>query len=236
MTMPKCDELLYDSKKADLSKYLYNTYGELCFSGLQDKVAEIKEYLSDEDIKLTDKQLEALIATKKWEDRRQLMTIATELLHIVGTDEYTDYNIFFAKLQAAAKQVATRLGKKISDAQLKAIARAMSETDPAAEPVIKKTDKKSGIITYEPDTDLRDTEKIAVSEDIQSYFDREVKPYVHDAWIDWDSIQIGCEISFNKYFYKPVALRSLAENEADIIALDKDSKDFIKELLSTANK
>lgn len=172
-------------------------------------MAEIKEYLNDEDIKLTDKQLEALIATKKWEERRQLMTIATELLHIVGTDEYTDYNSFFAKLQTAAKQVATRLGKKKSDSQLKTIARAMSETAPAAEPVIKKIDKKSGSVTFEPDTDLRYTEKIAASEDIQAYFDREVKPYVPDAWIDWDSIRIGCEISFNKYFYKPVALRTL---------------------------
>lgn len=231
MTMPKCDELLYDSKKSDLSKYLYNTYGELCFQGLQDKVAEIKEYLSDEEIKLTDKQLEALIATKKWEDRRQLMTIAVELLHIVGTDEYSDYNIFFAKLQVVAKHVAAKLGKKITDAQIKAIARAMSETDPTAEPVIKKK-AKNGTIEYEPDTDLRDTEKIAVTEDIQAYFDREVKPYVDDAWIDWDSIEIGCEISFNKYFYKPVELRSLEENEADIIALDQESQGFIRDLLA----
>ena len=232
MTMPKCDELLFDNKKPELSKYLYSTYGELCFTGLQDKVADIKEYLQDEEIKLTDKQLESLIATKKWEERRQLLTIATELLHIVGTDEYTDYNIFFAKLQEAAKHVAVKLGKKISDAQIKNIARAMSETDPNAEPVIKKKDKKTGVITYEPDTDLRDTEKIAVNEDIQAYFDREVKPYVDDAWIDWDSIEIGCEISFNKYFYKPVALRTLQENEADIIALDKESDGFIKELLA----
>ena len=232
MTMPKCDELLFDNKKPELSKYLYSTYGELCFTGLQDKVADIKEYLQDEEIKLTDKQLESLIATKKWEERRQLMTIATELLHIVGTDEYTDYNIFFAKLQEAAKHVAVKLGKKISDAQIKNIARAMSETDPNAEPVIKKKDKKTGVVTYEPDTDLRDTEKIAVNENIQAYFDREVKPYVDDAWIDWDSIEIGCEISFNKYFYVPVALRTLKENEADIIALDKESDGFIKELLA----
>ena len=199
---------------------------------MQDKVADIKEYLQDEEIKLTDKQLESLIATKKWEERRQLMTIAAELLHIVGTDEYSDYNIFFAKLQEAAKHVAVKLGKKITDAQIKNIARAMSETDPNAEPVIKKKDKKTGVITYEPDTDLRDTEKIAVNEDIQAYFDREVKPYVDDAWIDWDSIEIGCEISFNKYFYVPVALRTLKENEADIIALDKESDGFIKELLA----
>jgi len=63
-----------------------------------------------------------------------------------------------------------------------------------------------------------------------------VKPYVPDAWIDWENIAIGCEISFNKYFYKPVALRTLQENEADIIALDKESDGFIKELLSTAGK
>ena len=50
--------------------------------------------------------------------------------------------------------------------------------------------------------------------------------------IDWDSIEIGCEISFNKYFYKPVELRSLEENEADIIALDQESQGFIRDLLA----
>ncbi|WP_254655763.1 hypothetical protein [Segatella oris] len=84
---------------------------------------------------------------------------------------------------------------------------------------------------YEADSNLRDTEKIPVTEDIYKYFQREVRPYVGDAWIELPLTKIGCEISFNKYFYKPTPLRSLEENEKDIIALDEQSQGFIHSLL-----
>lgn len=48
--------------------------------------------------------------------------------------------------------------------------------------------------------------------------------------INLPQTKIGCEISFNKYFYKPAPLRSLEENERDIIALDEQSQGFIKSL------
>ena len=91
-------------------------------------------------------------------------------------------------------------------------------------------DKK--FIIYEPDSNLRDGEKIPVVEDIYEYFLREVRPYVEDAWIDLPSTKIGCEISFNKYFYKPAALRTLEENQSDIVALNEQSKGFIQSLLN----
>ena len=62
------------------------------------------------------------------------------------------------------------------------------------------------------------------------YFQREVRPYVDDAWINLPPTKIGCEISFNKYFYKPAPLRSLEENERDIRELDKQSQGFIQSL------
>ena len=91
---------------------------------------------------------------------------------------------------------------------------------------------KSGytFLEYETDSDLRDSEKIPVKEDIHEYFLREVRPYVADAWISLPATKIGCEISFNKYFYKPAPLRTLEENEADIRALDEQSQGFIKSL------
>ena len=91
---------------------------------------------------------------------------------------------------------------------------------------------KNTYIEYETDSDLRDSEKIPVKEDIYEYFQREVRPYVDDAWINLPPTKIGCEISFNKYFYKPAPLRSLAENEADILALDEQSQGFIKSLFN----
>lgn len=250
----KVDELLFDNKDLEFTKYLYQTYGEEVFTGLTDKVAEIKDYLQENEIKKTDKQLEGLISAKKWKERKELLEAAQKIMHIVGTDVYMDYNIFADKVSVAVKSEKL----KLSAGQIKAICRAMSVSDPEAEPVIKKelklgakefeeltdtygiredrlTDygiiaKGKKYVQYEPDTDLRDSEKIPMSEDIYEYFQREVRPYVADAWIDLPSTEIGCEISFNKYFYKPVPLRSLEENERDILELDKQSQGFIQSL------
>ncbi|MCU1807610.1 type I restriction-modification system subunit M [Cytobacillus firmus] len=52
------------------------------------------------------------------------------------------------------------------------------------------------------DTDKRDTEDIPLKEDIQLYFEREIKPYNSDAWIDQTKTKIGYEIPFTRMFYK----------------------------------
>lgn len=254
----KIDELLYDKGELELSKWLYQTYGERVFTGLESEVQSIKEYLNDEDIKMTDKKLSKLISTREWQARRDLKDAALQLMHEVGTDVFMDYNLFTEQINKAAKSVKPSVGA----AQLKTIARAMSETDPEANPVIKKQHKANskeietlqttyGIsddrlkdygfspdgksyVEYESDSDLRDSEKIPVKEDIYEYFLREVRPYVEDAWINLTAkkpnTMIGCEISFNKYFYMPTPLRTLEENERDILELDKQSQGFIQSL------
>lgn len=253
----KIDELLYDKTCIEQSKWLYQTYGERLFQGVDDEIPSIKEYFNDNEIKMTDKKLAKFVSAKEWSARRDLMTIAKQLMKAIGTDVYMDYNEFADKIASAAKE----LNLKASAAILKTIARSMSETDPNAKPVIKKEHKsngkdietltnvygidkalladygyyvsgKSGFVEYEPDSDLRDTEKIPVKEDIYSYFQREVRPYVADAWINLPSTKIGCEISFNKYFYKPIPLRSLEENERDILELDQQSQGFIQSLFN----
>ena len=50
---------------------------------------------------------------------------------------------------------------------------------------------------------------------IEAFIQREVLPYVPDAWVDAGSTKIGYEISFTRYFYKPQPLRSLEEIRAD---------------------
>ncbi|MCR5191039.1 MAG: type I restriction-modification system subunit M [Bacteroidales bacterium] len=255
----KIDEMLYDKGELELSKWLYQTYGEKVFEGLNAELPSIKEYLNDNEIKMTDKKLAKLVSAKDWKDRRDLMNTAKQLMHAIGTKVYMDFNTFSEKVAATAK--ALELDAKTTT--LNAIARAMSMTDPEAQPVIKKKHKVGskdveslmdtyGIdekrladygffpgekgsyvcqyVEYEPDSDLRDTEKIPVKEDIYDYFQREVRPYVADAWINLPPIKIGCEISFNKYFYKPAPLRTLEENEHDILELDRQSQGFIQSL------
>ena len=251
----RIDEMLFDKAEKELSQWLYQTYGEKVFSDVDEHLLEIKEYLKENEIKLTDKKLNALTSAKNWKDRKALMEDAKRLMHVIGTDVFMDFNLFMEKINAVAKEL--KLASKA--AALNTIARAMSETDPNAKPVIKKTHKanskdiaqllnvfevqeerladygyfvsaKGAYLEYEADSELRDTEKIPVKEDIYDYFQREVRPYVSDAWINLPSTKIGCEISFNKYFYKPAPLRSLEENERDILALDAQSQGFIQSL------
>ncbi|MCQ2305658.1 MAG: type I restriction-modification system subunit M [Bacteroidales bacterium] len=250
----KIDEMLYDSTDLEMSKWLYQTYGERVFTGLDDEIPNIKEYLNENEIKMTDKKLAKLVSASAWKDRRTIQDAAKALMKAIGTEVFMDYNIFAEKVTSTAKA----LKLDVKGAALNGIARAMSVTDPEAAPVIKKqhttrskdvelletvfgispelladygyTKEGYGYIEYEADSELRDTEKIPVKENIYEYFQREVRPYVADAWINLPPTKIGCEISFNKYFYKPAPLRSLEENEADILKLDAESQGFIKSL------
>ena len=254
----RIDAMRYDSSDLETSQWLYQTYGEQVYEGLETEIPSIKEYLNEQEIKMTDKKLVKLLSAKAWKERRKLMEAAKELMKVVGTEVFMDYNRFFTEVCAAAKN----LKLDLKTAALGIIARAMSVTDPEAAPVIKKehranskdinnllatfgvpeerlTDygymaaKKNVYVEYEADSDLRDSEKIPIKEDIYGYFQREVRPYVDDAWINLPSTKIGCEISFNKYFYKPTPLRSLEENERDILALDEKSQGFIRSLFET---
>jgi type I restriction enzyme M protein len=53
----------------------------------------------------------------------------------------------------------------------------------------------------QPDASLRDTENVPLSEEIETYFQREVLPHAADAWIDPEKTKVGYEIPFNRHFY-----------------------------------
>ncbi len=67
-----------------------------------------------------------------------------------------------------------------------------------------------------PDASLRDTENVPLSEDVETYFDREVLPHAPDAWIDHDKTKTGYEIPFNRHFYVFKPPRPLAEIDAEL--------------------
>ena len=123
----------------------------------------------------------------------------------------------------------------------------------AAPPVIRKIHKKGvepdplrglleatlggkrGVVEYEPDPDLRDTEQVPLLEPggIEAFLRREVLPHAADAWYDPDSVRTGYEVSFTRYFYKPQPLRSLEEIRADILALEKETEGVLAEILGS---
>jgi len=67
-----------------------------------------------------------------------------------------------------------------------------------------------------PDSSLRDTENVPLSDDIAAYFKREVLPHAPDAWIDPEKTKIGYEIPFNRHFYVFKPPRPLAEIDAEL--------------------
>lgn len=77
-----------------------------------------------------------------------------------------------------------------------------------------------------------------LSENIKAYFEREVKPYVPDAWIntaicdekDGQIGRVGYEINFNRYFYKYSPPRRLEEIEADIRGIESDIVQMLAEV------
>ena len=91
------------------------------------------------------------------------------------------------------------------------------------------------VVEYEPDTDLRDTEQIPLQEKggIEAFLRREVLPYAPDAWYQPDSVKVGYEISFTRYFYKPQPMRTLEEIRADILALERETEGLLGEIIGS---
>ncbi|MGB6896109.1 MAG: class I SAM-dependent DNA methyltransferase [Dehalococcoidia bacterium] len=110
----------------------------------------------------------------------------------------------------------------IPAALFKAIRTALSERDETADIC---TDKKGH---PEPDPKLRDYENVPLKEDIEAYIAREVLPHVPNAWVDETKTKVGCEINFNRYFYKYVPPRPLDKIEADLVAIEKEIADMLE--------
>ena len=82
-----------------------------------------------------------------------------------------------------------------------------------------------------PDTALRDYERVPLTEDIDNYYQREVKPHLPDSWLDRKKDKVGYEINFTRYFYQYTPLRSLKEIAEEMLALEQKSEDLLNEVL-----
>ena len=82
----------------------------------------------------------------------------------------------------------------------------------------------------QPDTSLRDTENVPLTENIPDYFKREVLPFAPDAWIDEKKSKVGYEIPFTRYFYKYQAPQPSDEIMAEILELEKELEGSLQEV------
>jgi type I restriction enzyme M protein len=86
--------------------------------------------------------------------------------------------------------------------------------DERGNPVLGTKGKLKG--KPQPDSALRDTENVPLTEDVKTYFSREVLPHARDAWIDEEKTKVGYEIPFNRHFYVFKPPRPLAEIDAEL--------------------
>ena len=104
------------------------------------------------------------------------------------------------------------------------------ERDTAGKVVLATKGKLKG--KPQPDADLRDTENVPLSEEVEEYFQREVLPHAADAWIDEEKTKVGYEIPFNRHFYVFKPPRPLAEIDAEL----KTVTDKILEMIGGLTK
>ena len=90
-----------------------------------------------------------------------------------------------------------------------------------------KIDKKGN---YKPDPAKRDNERVSLTENIEEYFKREVKPHLKDSWMDKSKNKVGYEINFTKYFYKFNQLRDPQEILKDLDSIDLEIDTLSKDL------
>jgi type I restriction enzyme M protein len=202
----------------------------LNFSASADRVARLED----------EKGFQSLAQSKKKGEKgeqeqaagRTLQDAIRTLLRNMPEKVYKDRGDFERALDGAARKADLNLPTPAR----KAILAALSERDETAA-VCRDSDGNP-----EPDTDLRDTESVPLSEgadpvgadgvpdSVRAFFEREVKPHVPDAWIDTARRDekdghvgsIGYEINFNRYFYRYTPPRPLEEIEADIRAIETD--------------
>ena len=219
--------LRFDKSLIDEMSWVYEKFGEEVYTKLEQFKPQIEAYLKKNEIKLKATAKKNLFNQKFWAAQVELLNAAKVLMAKIGTEQHNDFNIFKSLVAKINKQEKLGLDAKTT----KRILDAISWKNEDAERVIKKKEK-DGSIVYEPDSDLRDTEKVPLDEDIQTYFEREVLHHIPDAWIDNSKTVKGYEISFTRYFYNYVPPRSIEEITAEILQLEEETEGILNEIVN----
>jgi type I restriction enzyme M protein len=257
-TTERIETLRYDKALSDPMQYAFETFGELVYTNIREHQKELLDWCEKQELNLSSANKTKLTKPETWKKHLGLVTNAKALQNIFGDKLYTNFNDFKNDVDDEIK--AQKL--TISASDKKVILNSVSWYDSEADKVIKKVEKRSGdklakllahldceekdladfgyyatgkkgeYITYETESDLRDTENVPLKDNIHSYFLREVQLHVTEAWINLDATKIGYEISFNKYFYKHTPLRSIEDVTKDIVDLESKSDGLIAEILN----
>jgi type I restriction enzyme M protein len=156
---------------------------------------------------------------------KHLDEIVDVLERLFGNEKHLDFNLVLEKFSEEIKSKDIPLNKT----GINTIMGFFTERDENAEKVIKKQSKQG--VEYEPDIELRDTENIPLKENIEDYYNREILPYIPDAWIDMKKTVIGYEIKFTQYFFKYEELRTTKEVSVDLLKTEEKTKGLLNKVV-----
>ena len=195
------------------------------------------------------------------EDKARFLDACPHLLDDVqaidkalGREPQRDWNAVWARIEEELRKHKSRWKAP----EQKLFRSVFTQKDPEAEPV--RLPSPSGSIAdrrtlplplgegrgegvafaYEPDPDLRDFENVPLKENVYGYFEREVLPHVPDAWID-ENVRdhkdgrvgkVGCEINFNRYFYRYTPPRPLEEIDAELKQAEEEIMRLLREVMT----
>ncbi len=140
----------------------------------------------------------------------------------LGRDPQHDWNAVWDRIQDLLREHQSKWKKP----EQKRFRDVFTQKDPEAVPVTKG-DRNAG---YEPDPELRSFENVPLKDDVNAYFECEVRPHVADAWMDRSKDKIGYEINFNRYFYKYTPPRPLKEIDSDLKRAEEEILRLLREV------
>jgi type I restriction enzyme M protein len=214
----------------------------------KEAIAEITELYSDAISNKTDKRIKVMRNEEFGFARltverplRPIWKVDAEILELAPAALRDRLQKIYGNNFSSQKDAEAALKKAgFEGKELKASLKAISSTDPAAQPVPGKKQ------IFEPDAELRDNENIPLpvgyiemaegeqatklEELAEKHLANEVLKYVPDAWIDHSKTKIGYEIPFTRQFYTYVPPRPVMEIRSEIDSLENEIQELMKDL------
>ena len=163
------------------------------------------------------------------EEKARFLDTCPELLNDVqaidkalGREPHRDWNKVWVRI-ADVLQAQRSLWAKPEQDLFRYV---FTQRDPEAAPVKNQSSKTD----YEPDPNLRDFDNVPLNDDVDDYFEREIRPNVPDAWLDRNKDRTGYEINLNYQFHKYIPPRSLQEIDTDLTKTETEINRSLREI------
>ena len=213
---------IFDNEDFGYRKVTIERPLKLSFKVNEEAIENVKNTTQFKNLAVSKKKDLEVKAKEESEGREKQEKLIKLLESFYNTLEYMDRNEFIKDLKSKSKEFDITLSATL----IKAIVNAIGVRN---EDAVVCKDNKGNI---ESDSSLKDTESIALKEDLYEYFEKEVKPHVNDAYIDESSINnIGYEIPFTRHFYKYEELRSFDEIMKEVESLESEIALEIRKVL-----